>query len=70
MAWKQLPDSSYIWHTSISHAYVEQATEPPNRWFIKATFASGEILTVSQPFNTQAAAQAALDAFVMSTGGT
>lgn len=70
MPWRQLPDNSYVLHTSITHAYVEQDTEPPNQWFIKSTFNSGEVLRVSAPFATQVAAQAALNAFVASTGGT
>jgi hypothetical protein len=70
MAWHQLPDRSYVLHSSITHSYIEQDANPPNRWFIRATFSSNETLTVSGAFLTEGAAQNALDQFVASTGGT
>ncbi len=69
MAWRQLPDSSYIQAASVVHAFVQQ-NSMDSKWYILGTLASSEVLILSPPFNTQANAQTALDNFITATGGT
>lgn len=70
MAWRQLPDNSYIQTGAVVHGFVAKDPDDTTKWRVFGTLASGEQLIVSPLFNTLAAAQTALDNFITATGGT
>lgn len=68
-SWIRVPfDNSYVSLLQVSHAYLHQDPDTLE-WTIRVNTASGEALTVTNPFAVQADAQATLDAAVAATGG-